>query len=73
MLFRSGGVATGPMTATFILAFIQGAANAFEGADLMVDGFGMIATVAMTPIIILEALGLVFALKSKTKGVEKKG
>ncbi|WP_090309977.1 DUF1538 domain-containing protein [Eubacterium aggregans] len=70
--FDAGGVATGPMTATFILAFIQGAANAFEGADLMVDGFGMIAMVAMTPIITLEALGLVFALKSKTKGVEKK-
>lgn len=70
--FDTGGVATGPMTATFILAFIQGAANAFEGADLMVDGFGMIAMVAMTPIITLEALGLVFALKSKTKGVEKK-
>lgn len=70
--FDAGGVATGPMTATFILAFIQGAAHAFEGADLMVDGFGMIAMVAMTPIITLEALGLVFALKSKTKGVEKK-
>jgi hypothetical protein len=70
--FDAGGVATGPMTATFILAFIQGAANAFEGADLMVDGFGMIAMVSMTPIITLEALGLVFALKSKTKGVEKK-
>ena len=70
--FDAGGVATGPMTATFILAFIQGAANAFEGADLMVDGFGMIAMVAITPIITLEALGLVFALNSKTKGVEKK-
>lgn len=70
--FDAGGVATGPMTATFILAFIQGAAYAFEGADVMSDGFGMIAMVAMTPIITLEALGLVFAIKSKTKGVEKK-
>src|SRR5574344_481691 len=70
--FDAGGVATGPMTATFILAFIQGAAHAFEGADLMVDGFGMIAMVAMTPIITLEALGLVFAIKSKTKGGEKR-
>ncbi len=70
--FDAGGVATGPMTATFILAFIQGAAHAFEGADLMVDGFGMIAMVAMTPIITLQALGLVFAIKSKTKGVEKR-
>lgn len=70
--FDAGGVATGPMTATFILAFTQGAAHAFEGADLMADGFGMIAMVAMTPIITLEILGLIFAIKSKTKGVEKK-
>ena len=69
--FDAGGVATGPVTATFILAFIQGAAQAFEDADLLVDGFGMIAMVAMTPIITLELLGLVFAIKSKTKGVKK--
>lgn len=68
--FDAGGVATGPMTTTFVLAFIQGAANAFERADLMVDGFGMIAMVAMTPIITLEVLGLLFAIKSKTKGGE---
>lgn len=63
--FDAGGVATGPMTATFILAFVQGAAEAFEGADLVVDGFGMIAMVAMMPIITLEALGYVFQIKSK--------
>lgn len=70
--FDAGGVATGPITATFILAFMQGAAYAFEGADLIVDGFGMIAMVAMTPIITLEILGLVYVVKSKTKGVETK-
>lgn len=70
--FDAGGVATGPMTATFILAFIQGAANAFDGADIMIDGFGMIAMVAMIPIITLEILGFVFKAKSKTKGVENK-
>lgn len=63
--FDAGGVATGPMTATFILAFIQGAAHAFDGANLITDGFGMIAIVAMTPIITLEALGFIFAIKSK--------
>lgn len=67
--FDAGGVATGPMTATFILAFIQGAANAFESADLMADGFGMIAMVAMTPIITLQVLGVIFAIKSNRKGV----
>ncbi len=68
--FDAGGVATGPVTATFILAFIQGAAQSFEGADLMADGFGMIAMVAMMPIITLEALGFVFARKSKKRGVK---
>lgn len=69
--FDAGGVATGPMTATFVLAFIQGAADTFEGADLMADGFGMIAMVAMFPIITLQILGMIFAIKSKTKGVDR--
>lgn len=63
--FDAGGVATGPMTTTFILAFTQGAANASEGASILIDGFGMIATVAMMPIISLQILGLIFHLKSK--------
>lgn len=65
--FDSGGVASGPMTATFILAFVQGAAEATEGANVLVDGFGMIALVAMTPIIALQVLGLTFELKSKNR------
>lgn len=65
MAFDSGGVASGPMTATFILAFVQGAAEAIEGANVLVDGFGMIALVAMTPLIALQLLGLIFKLKSK--------
>jgi len=69
--FDSGGVASGPMTATFILAFVQGAAEAIEGANVLVDGFGMIAMVAMTPIIALQILGFVFKLKSKKGGLEK--
>lgn len=69
--FDAGGVATGPMTATFILAFIQGAAHAFEGADLLSDGFGMISMVAMMPIITLQILGLVFSLKLNQKKKEE--
>jgi len=64
MAFDSGGVASGPMTATFILAFAQGVAEAIEGADVMVEGFGMIAMVAMTPVIALQVLGLLYAKKS---------
>jgi len=67
--FDSGGVASGPMTATFILAFAQGVADAVEGADVLVDGFGMIAMVAMTPLIALQILGLIYRAKSHKGGL----
>ncbi|MDO4544851.1 MAG: DUF1538 domain-containing protein [Bacillota bacterium] len=62
--FDSGGVASGPMTATFILSFTQGASEAMEGADVLVEGFGVISMVALTPIIALQVLGLIFKIKS---------
>lgn len=68
--FDAGGVATGPMTATFILAFVQGAASAFEGANLLRDGFGMIALVAMWPILTLQILGFIYQARSKKQGVD---
>lgn len=68
--FDAGGVATGPMTATFILAFIQGAASSFAGANLLRDGFGMIALVAMAPIITLQILGFIFQARSRKQGVD---
>ena len=64
--FDSGGVASGPMTATFILAFVQGVASGTSGSNLLNDSFGMIAMVAMTPIIALQLLGL--AVKIKRRG-----
>lgn len=66
--FDAGGVATGPMTATFILGFTQGVAECIEWADILIDGFGMIATVAMTPIITLQVLGLIFKIKLNKGG-----
>lgn len=68
--FDAGGVATGPMTATFILAFTNGAADEFQGANVLIDGFGMIALVALIPIITLEILGLVYRVKAKKGGIE---
>lgn len=62
--FDSGGVASGPMTVTFILSFTQGASECIEGADVLVDGFGVISMVALTPIIALQVLGLIFKVKS---------
>ncbi|MGI6719502.1 MAG: DUF1538 domain-containing protein [Anaerovoracaceae bacterium] len=55
--YDAGGVASGPMTATFVLAFAQGAASVIDTANVLVDGFGVIAMVAMAPVLSLTALG----------------
>ena len=65
--FDSGGVASGPMTATFVLAFAQGASNAIEHSNILVDSFGVISMVAMTPLIALQILGLIYKIKSQKK------
>lgn len=67
--FDSGGVASGPMTATFILAFAQGAADAVEGADVLIDAFGLISMVALTPLITLQILGFIYKIKSVKGGL----
>lgn len=57
MAFDSGGVASGPMTSTFVLPFCIGFAFSCE-ADVYVYGFGLVALVALMPIIIIQLLGL---------------
>ncbi|MFS8541365.1 MAG: DUF1538 domain-containing protein, partial [Tissierellales bacterium] len=68
--FDAGGVASGPMTATFVLAFAQGAADAIPTANVLVDGFGVIAMVAMTPLVTIQLLGYLFQLKGKKEGID---
>jgi hypothetical protein len=63
--YDSGGVASGPMTATFVLAFAQGATNAIPTANLLIDGFGIIAMVAMTPLVAVQTLGLIYRWKTR--------
>jgi len=55
--FDAGGVASGPMTATFLLPFAMGACQAV-GGNLMTDAFGLVALVAMTPLVAIQMLGL---------------
>ena len=62
--FDSGGVASGPMTATFLLPLAQGACVAV-GGNLVADSFGVVAMVAMTPLITIQMLGLVYQLKQR--------
>ncbi len=55
--FDSGGVASGPMTSTFMLPFAMGACEAI-GSNVMTDAFGIVAMIAMTPLITIQVLGL---------------
>lgn len=62
--FDSGGVASGPMTATFLLPFAVGACAAL-GGNVITDAFGVVAMVAMTPLIAIQVLGLIYTIKQK--------
>ena len=62
--FDSGGVASGPLTATFMLPFAMGACNAM-GGNIMTDAFGIVAMVAMMPLITVQAMGVVYVIKSR--------
>jgi len=62
--FDSGGVASGPMTATFMLPLALGACGAL-GGNIMRDAFGLVAMVAMTPLIAIEILGMVYRIKTR--------
>ena len=60
--FDSGGVASGPMTTTFLLPLSLGACEAL-GGNAMTDAFGVVALVALTPLIAIQIMGLVYQYK----------
>lgn len=62
--FDSGGVASGPMTATFLLPFAMGACRAV-GGNILTDAFGIVALVAMTPLVTIQLFGLYYTIKAK--------
>lgn len=57
--FDSGGVASGPMSSSFLLAFTLGI-SASTGGDPFSDAFGVVALIAMTPLITIQILGLLY-------------
>ena len=63
--FDSGGVASGPLTATFMLPFAMGACAAV-GGNIMSDAFGLVALVAMMPLITVQVLGAISTIKSRS-------
>ncbi|MDR2159772.1 MAG: DUF1538 domain-containing protein [Treponema sp.] len=62
--FDSGGVCSGPMTSTFLLPLAMGTCEG-SGGDLMIDAFGIVAMVAMTPLIIIQIMGLLYVRRTK--------
>ena len=62
--FDSGGVASGPLTATFMLPFATGACEAL-GGNVMTDAFGLVALVAMMPLITVQVMGAIYVIKSR--------
>lgn len=67
--FDSGGVASGPITSTFVLSFTIGASKAIGASS---DVFGVISLVAMTPLIAIQILGIIFAAKNRRNKIVKK-
>lgn len=63
--FDSGGVASGPMTATFMLQFFMGASIAL-GGNVLQDAFGVVALVAMMPLVSIQLVGLFYERKQKS-------
>ena len=64
--FDSGGVASGPMTTTFLLPLAMGACEAW-GGNVLTDAFGIVAMVAMAPLLTIQLLGLMSNLRMRAK------
>ena len=64
--FDSGGVASGPLTATFMLPLAMGACTAL-GGKVMTEALGIVGLVAMMPLITVQVMGGIYVLKSKQK------
>ena len=62
--FDSGGVASGPMTATFLLPFAMGACQSV-GGNIAADAFGVVAMVAMTPLITIQVMGALYQIQAR--------
>ncbi len=65
--FDSGGVASGPLTSTFILPFIIGVCSIIAPEKVLTDAFGLVAMVAMTPLITIQSLGFKAVVTKRVK------
>jgi len=56
------------MCTTFLLPFAMGACEGVKG-NLMVEAFGIVAMVAMTPLIVIQLMGLIYKMRTKEADV----
>lgn len=68
--FDAGAVATGPMAVSFLMSLAVGVATAYEGADPVADGFGLIAIIALAPIIFVLLLGVYMRFNGGRENVQ---
>jgi hypothetical protein len=66
--FDSGGVCSGPMSSTFLLPFAMGTCKGV-GGDLLTDAFGIVAIVAMTPLIVIQSMGLIYQIRTREAAI----
>ena len=62
--FDSGGAVSGPMTTSFLLPLLIGICYQ-KGGNVMTDAFGLVALVALSPLITIQLFGLIYSIKSK--------
>ena len=62
--FDSGGVATGPITTTFLIPFSIGLCTTL-GGNVLTDAFGVVAMIALMPLISVQISGLIYKMKMK--------
>jgi hypothetical protein len=67
--FDSGGVCSGPLTSTFLLPLAMGTCQGMEG-DIMINAFGIVAMVAMTPLIVIQIMGFIYGRKMRAVAAE---
>ena len=70
--FDSGAVASGPLAATFLLPLAIGASEAV-GGNPMTDAFGIVSLVALTPVIVILILGLIYKIQMKASDISDTG
>ena len=64
--YDSGGAVTGPMTTSFLLPLIIGICYAC-GGNVLTDAFGLVAFVALSPLLTIQILGIIYKVKSNSK------